>query len=149
MESNTLMWGMIAINKMRVNMFMPIVYLNTVKPLSGSVGGCYVATLDMLNDKLQYFLCGNLKKIVTWNHWDVGEFLFLPKYIYGREDINERYENVENIFGIAGMSSTVQKWFSLRDHVSKHNVKVCMALVKDMKRSNAKTHFTMELSEQW
>ena len=45
--------------------------------------------------------------------------------------------------------STVKKWFSLRDAVSKHNVKVWLPLVKDMKWSDVNTKFTAAFSEQW
>ena len=68
MEISTLMGGMIAVTKMRAKMFMPIGYFETVKPLSGSVRDCYVATLDMPTDKLQTFLRDMSKKVITWNH---------------------------------------------------------------------------------
>ena len=44
---------------------------------------------------------------------------------------------------------TVKNFFSLYDDVSKHNVKVWLTLMKDMKWSNAKKHFLAALSEQW
>ena len=102
----------------------------------------------MPTDKLQTFLRGMSKKVVTWHHLAVGVFLFLYKDIYGRGDINKWYVNVANVLGISDVS-TVHKWFSLCDTVFKHNVKVCMPLVKDMKSSDVKTHFTEAFSEQW
>ena len=84
---------------------MPIGYFETVKPLSGSVRYCQVATLDMPTDKLQTFLYGMSEKVVTWHHQAVSAFLFLHKYIYGRGDINKRYANVEKVLGIADVST--------------------------------------------
>ena len=101
MDISTLMRGMIAVTEMRANMFMPIGYFKTVKPLSGSVRDCHVATLDITTEKLQTFLRGMLNKVITWNHWAVGEFQFLHKDIYGRGDINKRYANIAKVIGIA------------------------------------------------
>ena len=96
----------------------------------------------MPTDKLQTLLR------FTWHHRSVGAFLFIHKYIYRRVNINKRYANVVNVLGVADVI-TVQKWFSLRDAVSKHIVKVWLTLVKDMNWSDDKTHFTVELSDQW
>ena len=43
----------------------------------------------------------------------------------------------------------MRKWFSLCGDFYKHNVKVWLLLVKDMKWYNAKTQFTVAFSEYW
>ena len=105
MEIATLMGVMIAVTKIWAKVFMSIGYFDTMKPLSGSVRDFRVATLDMTTDKLQNFLRGMSKKVITWRHWPVGEFKFLNKDIYGRVYINKRYVNVANVLGITNMST--------------------------------------------
>ena len=99
------MGGMIAVTNFFAKIFMPIGYFETVKPLSGSVRDCHVATLDLPTDKLQTFLRGMSKKVITWHHRAVGAFRFLHKDIYGRGDINKRYVNVANFLGIADVNT--------------------------------------------
>ena len=105
MDIATLMGGMIAVTKMCANMFMPIGYFETVIPLSRIIRDFHVAPLDIPTDKLQTFLHGMSKKVITWYHRAVSAFQFLHKYIYGRGDINSRYVNVANVLGIADMST--------------------------------------------
>ena len=100
-----LMGGMVAVAKIRSKTFMPIGYFDTVKPLSGSIRDFHVATLDIPTDKLQNFLRGMLKNIITWNHRAFGASQFIHKYIYGRGDINKRYANVPNVLGIVDVST--------------------------------------------
>ena len=142
------MRGMIAVTGMCANIFIPLGQFKTVKTLSGSVGDCHVATLDMPTDKIQNFLRGMLKKVVPWHHQAVGAFLFIQKEICGRGYINKRYVSVANVLGIADVS-TVQKWFILCDTVSKHSVKVLIPLVKYIKWYDVNTHFTAAFSEKW
>ena len=69
------------------------------------------------------------------SHGTIGTLVhlyFLHQDIYGRVDINKRYMDVENFLGISNVSA-VQKWFSLRDAVSKQNVKVYLPLVNYIK----------------
>ena len=101
----TLMGGMIAVTNFFAKIFMPIGYFETVKPLSGSVRDCRVATLDMPTDKLQTFLCDISNKVTTWHHRAVGAFQFLHKDIYGRLNINNWYANVSNVLVIYYVST--------------------------------------------
>ena len=87
---------------------MPIGYLETVNPFFGSARYFHVAMLDTPNDKLQTFLRGMSKKVITWQHWAVGAFKFLHKDIYGRGYINKRYANIANVLGIANMSTHIK-----------------------------------------
>ena len=84
---------------------MSIGYFETVKPLSGSVRDFHVAKLDIPTNKLKNFLCGMLKKVITWHHQAIDAFQFLHKDIYGRWDINKQYANVANVLGIADVST--------------------------------------------
>ena len=65
MEIVTLMGGMIAVTKMSATMFMPIGYFEAVKPFSMSIRYFHVDTLDIPTDKLQTFLHGMSKKVIT------------------------------------------------------------------------------------
>ena len=102
------MGGMIAVIKMRDNIFMPIGYFETLKHLSGSFRDCRVDTLDMPTNKLQNVPCGMSKKVITWHHPAVGAFLFLQKDIYRRGDTNKPYANVANVLGIDDVSTLLE-----------------------------------------
>ena len=102
----------------------------------------------MPSKDLTQVLKGITKMVVTYHHRAAATFLYFHPGIYGKGNIDDRYNRVSKTLGVD--SDTIRQWFSLRELCLTRYMEKWVPLVKDMRwKDVAYFFFARGWSAQW